>query len=74
MIAKKIMKVPCIVTSELYHSGNMMPLGAIVSGRMPPPGIGWLGNPSCQRINMASVPPTSRKNRHENRNWIPMIL
>src|SRR2546430_6872668 len=37
----------------------------MVSGRIPPPGIGFPGKPSCQRICIASRPPTSRKNRSE---------
>ena len=46
----------------------------MLSGRIPPPGIGLPGKPSCQRICIASSPPTSRNNRLTNRNWMPMIL
>jgi len=54
--------------------GRITPLAAIVSGSRPPPGIGFPGKPSCQRICIASNPPKSRKNKLTNRNWIPMIL
>src|SRR5438132_541928 len=36
--------------------------------------LGFPGKPSCQRICIASTPPSSRKNRLTNRNWMPMIL
>src|SRR5438552_15106150 len=43
MIAKKIMNVPGIVTSWMEYSGRITPPGAMVCGRMPPPGIGAAG-------------------------------
>ncbi len=39
MIAKKIMKVPCIVTMYLYNSSSMIPPGSMLSGKTAPPGI-----------------------------------
>ena len=55
----------------------MTPLVTMVSGSMLPPGSGTLGSEghaSCQRMAIASSPPTSRKNRLMKRNWMPMIL
>jgi len=36
--------------------------------------MGLPGKPSCHRICIASNPPTNRKKRLTNKNWIPMIL
>jgi hypothetical protein len=52
----------------------MIPSGAMVSGNSPPKGMGRPGHASCQRISIASSPPTSRKKRLKKRNWIPMTL
>src|SRR3989441_8446385 len=58
---------------QLAFPGQPMPGGGILPDTMAP-GIGCPGKASCQRICIASTPPSSRKNRLTNRNWMPMIL
>ncbi len=58
---KKTMTVPCMVTSELYTPGPILPVGmkSASSDIQPNPQTGVSGQASCQRIIYASKAPTN---------------
>src|SRR2546423_5544978 len=71
---KKIMIVPCIVTSDRYRSGETLPLGAacgkmnLAKAKCPP------GQPSCKRINTDSAMPMKTDTSASSQYCMPMIL